>query len=103
MRRMVIDCSKTINRFTQLDAYPLPHIDDMVNELAHNNVFSTVDWSAHHQLELDPKDRAYTVCQSGNELFQWRRLPFGFTNAFPEFQRAIDRVIKTNHLKGCYP
>jgi len=30
-RRMVIDYSRTINRFTQLDAYPLPRIDEIVD------------------------------------------------------------------------
>jgi len=29
-RRMVIDYSRTINRFTALDAYPLPRIDQQV-------------------------------------------------------------------------
>ena len=28
-KQMVIDYSQTVNRFTQLDAYPLPRIDDM--------------------------------------------------------------------------
>jgi len=32
--RMVIDYSQTINRFTALDAYPLPRIDQQVNGLA---------------------------------------------------------------------
>jgi len=30
-RRMVIDYSRTINRFTQLDAHPPPRIDEIVN------------------------------------------------------------------------
>ena len=29
--RMVIDYSQTINRFTELDAYPLPRIDEQIN------------------------------------------------------------------------
>ena len=31
-KRLVVDYSQTINRFTLLDAYPLPRIEDMVNE-----------------------------------------------------------------------
>jgi len=42
-RRMVIDYSQTINRFTSLDAYPLPQIDQQVNELAKCKWFSTLD------------------------------------------------------------
>ena len=33
-KRMVIDYSQTINRFTLLDAYPLPRIDDTINAIA---------------------------------------------------------------------
>ena len=42
-RRMVIDYSQTLNRFTELDAYPLPKIDHQVHELAKCKLFSTLD------------------------------------------------------------
>ena len=42
-KRLVVDYSQTINRFTHLDAYPLPRIVDMVNEIASYQVFSTLD------------------------------------------------------------
>ena len=103
-RRMVIDYSRTINRFTELDAYPIPQIEEIVSELSRYKVFTTIDLkSAYHQIELDPRDRGYTAFQSGNELYQWRRLPFGLTNAVPEFQRAINHFIEPNSLKGCFP
>ena len=55
-RRMVIDYSQTINRFTELDAYPLPKIDQQVHELAKCKLFSTLDLkSAYYQIPLDPK------------------------------------------------
>ncbi|XP_046864362.1 uncharacterized protein LOC124458379 [Xenia sp. Carnegie-2017] len=48
-KRLVIDYSETINKFTQLDAYPMPRIDDTVNTVAQYSVFSTVDRrSAYH-------------------------------------------------------
>ena len=53
---MVIDYSQTINRFTQLDAYPLPNINDMVQKIAQYSVFSTIDLrSAYHQIPLKRK------------------------------------------------
>ena len=52
-KRMVIDYSQTINRFTQLDAYPLPNINDMVQKIAQYSVFITIDLqSAYHQIPL---------------------------------------------------
>ena len=39
--RMVIDYSMTINKFTLLDAFPLPKVSDIVNAVAKFNVLST--------------------------------------------------------------
>ena len=33
-KQMVIDYSQTINKFILLDAYPLPRIDNQVNQIA---------------------------------------------------------------------
>ena len=54
-RRMVIDYDTTINRFSQLDAYPLPQIEDIISQLSLYQVFMTIDLnSAYHQIELHP-------------------------------------------------
>jgi hypothetical protein len=52
-KRMVIDYSQTINRFTQLDAYPLPLIDELIHNVSQYSVFSVIDLkSAYHQIPL---------------------------------------------------
>lgn len=48
-RRMVIDYSQTINRYTELDAYPLPRIQDIVNKVANYEVFSSIDLRSAYQ------------------------------------------------------
>ena len=102
--RKVMDYSKTINRYTSLDAYPLPQIEDIFSELSKYKVFTTVDLkSAYHQIELNPRDRKFIAFQAGQELCQWRRLPFGLTNAVPEFQRAIKAFVTEKNLRGCFP
>ena len=54
--RMVVDYSQTVNRFTLLDAYPLPNIDEQIAEIAEASVFSTLDLkSAYYQLPLHPE------------------------------------------------
>ena len=40
-KRLCIDYSQTINRFTHLDAYPLPRIDDQINFIAENDLKNT--------------------------------------------------------------
>ena len=101
-KRMVVDYSQTINRYSYLDAYPLPRIDDQINRIAQHSVFSTVDLkSAFHQIPLLKEDRPFTAFEANGELYQFCRLPFGVTNSVSFFQRTIDAVIESYNLKGC--
>ena len=64
-RRLTIDYSQTINRFTLLDAFPLPRISDMVNKIAQYRAFSTNDLcSAYHQVPLKDEDMPYTAFEA---------------------------------------
>ena len=61
-KRLVIDYSQTVNRFTQLTAYPLPRIDELVNNVAKYRYFSTIDLrSAYHQIPLSENDKLYSI------------------------------------------
>ena len=72
-KRMVIDCSQTINKFTQLDAYPLPLMQDVVKQVAQYKIYSTLDMSsAYHQIELPESERIYTAFQADGSLWQWK-------------------------------
>ena len=46
-KRLAIDYWQTINRFTLLDAFPLPRISNMVNNIAQYRVFRTIDLELH--------------------------------------------------------
>ena len=71
-KRMVIDYSRTINRFTELDAYPLPRIDEMVQEISNFSYFSTFDLkSAYHQVPIREEDRKFTAFESDGGLFEF--------------------------------
>ena len=99
-KRMCINYSQTINLFTHLDAYPLPSISSIVNQVAKWKYISTLDLkSAYHQIQIRPKDRPYTAFLSGSELYQWKVMPFGLTNAVPAFQRVMNQFIKRHDLK----
>ena len=98
---MCIDYSRTINLFTELDAYSLPSIECIVNEVATWKRISTLDLkSAYYQIKIHPKDRLYIAFQSGLELYQWKVMLFGLTNAVPAFQRVINEFIDCYKLKG---
>ena len=84
-----------------LDAYPLPHMQDIVRRIAQYKVYLTLDLtSAYHQVELSSSDRLYNAFQADGFLWQWKRIPFGLTNAVPCFQQIVDDIIKSNGYKG---
>ena len=103
-KRMCIDYSQTINLFTDLDAYPLPRIDDMINKLSQYKVFSTYDLkSAYHQIPLKKSEMKYTAFEGLGDLYEFRVLPFGVTNGVPSFQRIINDVITQEDLSDTFP
>ena len=102
-RRMVIDYSQTVNRFPNLDAYPLPRIGDQINEIAKNKIYSTFDFkSAYYQIPLAPEDREYSAFETNGKLHQYCRLPFGVCNGVSAFQRIINNMIKKHYLHKTY-
>ena len=102
-KRMVIDYSQTINRFTYLDAYPQKRLDKMIETISQYDYFSALDLqSAYHQIPLREDERHYTAFEAAGNLYQFKRIPFGVTNGVSAFQRIIDMVIQENNLKGTF-
>ena len=102
-KRLVIDYSQTINRFTQLDAYPLPNIEKMVGDVARYKVFSTLDLrSAYHQIPIREEEKQYTAFEADGKLFQFTRIPFGVTNGVAAFQRVMDSIVTQEGLRDTF-
>ena len=102
-KRMVIDYSQTNNRFTELNAYPIPRIDEQINKIARGKVFSTLDLkSAYYQIPLSEKNKPFTAFEANGKLYQYCRLPFGVKNGVPAFQKIMDDVIESHNLTGTF-
>jgi hypothetical protein len=85
----------SLNKVTKKDAYPIPLIRDIFDQLQGATVFSTIDLkSGFYQLPLHPDamEKTAFVCHRG--LFHWTRLPMGLCNATQAFQRAMEIVLK---------
>ena len=102
-KRLAIDYSQTINRFTLLDAYPLPRIDVTVEKISQFRHFSTIDLkSAYHQIPIKDSDKQYTAFEACGSLYQFTRIPFGVTNGVACFQRIMDSFITDEKLEGTF-
>ena len=81
---MVVDYSQTINRFTYLDAYPLPTNNSTVSKIAQYSVFSSLDLkSAYHQIELSEQDKIYIL----HCILSMRKTLSNVLHAFWSYQR----------------
>ena len=102
-KRMCIDYSETINKYTYLDAYPLPNVQNIINEVSQYKWFSTLDLrSAYHQVLLLPEEKKYTAFEADGRLYQFKRVPFGLKNAVPCFQRIVNEIISKFECKGTF-
>ncbi|GFW76661.1 retrovirus-related Pol polyprotein from transposon gypsy [Trichonephila clavipes] len=92
--RFAIDYRK-LKAITKYPRYPLPVIDDLIINIPHTAIMSTLDLkSGYFQLAINPKDIEKTTFITGNGTFEFLRMPFGLSEAAPNFQKAIDIVLK---------
>lgn len=100
-KRLAIDYASTINPLTVVDAFPLPLIAEILDQVAPHKVFSILDCrSAYFQVPLVEKERIFTAFEACGELFAFNRIPFGITNGVSAFQRVISNVL--SGLSGCF-
>ena len=101
--RMVVDYSRTINKFTLLDAYPLPNMERVVSSIAKYSIYSTFDLkSAYYQIPIMENEKSYTAFEAAGRLFEFNVIPFGVKNGVAAFQRVIDQIIDQEKLEGTF-
>ena len=90
---MVIDY-RAINKKIVGDAYPLPNITEILDQLGVAKYFRVLDLaSGFHQIEVELADRHKTAFSTPFGHYQFSRMPFGLNDAPATFQRLMDRVL----------
>lgn len=90
--RLVVDFRK-LNDVTLTQNFPIPLIDEILDDLNGCEYFTTLDLhAAFHQIILHERDRDYTSFSAGNFKYRWVRMPMGLTSAPLTWQRAINTI-----------
>ena len=85
---------RALNAIMIKDVYPLPRIDDHLDELGGSTYFSVMDLvSGYWQIELAEKDRRKSAFVTKQGLFEYNVMPIGVCNGPATFQRMMDCVM----------
>jgi len=92
---------RELNKQTVKNTYPLPRIDELVDNLAGCSVFSALDLSiGFNQFALQESDVHKTAFNTHIGKYEYTVLPMGLSNAPAVFQREMNRLF-TPLLNQC--
>jgi len=84
-----------VNKATIKNAYPLPRVDDIFDQLRHAKYFTKIDLrSGYRQIRLDTASRPLTAFRTKYGFYESTVVPFGLTNAPAVFMNLMNDVIQ---------
>ncbi len=92
-KRMCLDYQK-VNKQLTTDIHPLPNLEELVENMAGNQYYATLDKKdAYYQVLLDKESRDLTTFSEGINLYHFKRLPLGLSCSASIFVRQLQAAM----------
>jgi len=84
---------RQLNKVTIKNRYPLPMIDDLMDQLVGAEVFRKIDLrSGYHQIRVKAEDISKIAFRMRYGHYEYYMMPFGVTNAPNVFMEYMNRI-----------
>ena len=83
---------RQLNAVTVKDRYPMPIVDELLDELAGSVYFTKLMRSGYHQIRMAETDESKMAFKTHNGYYEFRVMSFGLTSEPATFQAAMNTI-----------